>query len=68
MQSKKLKKFVAIGMFSSISYILMLLNFPFPGFPPYLNIDFSDIPALLAAIIFGPAAAILVELLKNLLD
>ncbi|EAR65350.1 hypothetical protein B14911_08862 [Bacillus sp. NRRL B-14911] len=31
-------------------------------------IDFSDIPALIAALIFGPAAGILVELFKNVLD
>lgn len=68
MKSQNLKRFVAIGMFSSIAYILMLLNFPFPGFPPFLNVDFSDIPALLAAIIFGPLAAVIVELIKNVLD
>ncbi|WP_409293368.1 ECF transporter S component [Peribacillus sp. SCS-37] len=59
---------VGIGMFSSIAYILMLLNFPFPGFPPYLLVDFSDIPALIAAMIFGPLAGVLVELIKNTLD
>ncbi|MGM9927692.1 MAG: ECF transporter S component [Bacillus sp. (in: firmicutes)] len=68
MKSKSIKKFVAIGMFGSISYILMLLNFPFPGFPTFLNVDFSDIPALIAAIIFGPLAGVTVELLKNVLD
>lgn len=68
MKNQNVKRFVAIGMFSSISYILMLLNFPFPGFPPFLNVDFSDIPALLAAIIFGPIAGIVVELIKNMLD
>lgn len=69
----KLKRFsikalVAIGMLSSISYILMLLNFPIPPFPQFLMIDFSDVPALIAALIFGPAAGILVELIKNVLD
>jgi riboflavin transporter len=31
-------------------------------------VDFSDIPALIAALIFGPVAGILVEFLKNTLD
>ena len=62
------KALVAIGMLSSISYILMLLNFPIPPFPQFLMIDFSDIPALIAALIFGPVAGILVELFKNILD
>jgi riboflavin transporter len=63
-----IKSMVAIGMLSSISYVLMLLNFPIPPFPQFLMIDFSDIPALIAALIFGPAAGILVELIKNILD
>jgi riboflavin transporter len=67
-QESKVKKYVAIGMFSSIAYILMLLNFPFPGLPNYLLIDFSDVPALIAALLFGPMAGILVELIKNILD
>lgn len=68
MKDQKVRKFVVIGMFSSIAYVLMLLNFPFPGFPAFLNVDFSDIPALIAAIIFGPVAGIVVELMKNILD
>lgn len=46
----------------------MLLNFPLPIFPKYLLIDFSDIPALISALILGPVAGILVELVKNILD
>ncbi|WP_050615464.1 ECF transporter S component [Bacillus testis] len=68
MKDMNLKRFVAIAMFSSIAYILMLLNFPMPGFPVFLNVDFSDIPALLAAVIYGPLAGIVVEMLKNILD
>ncbi|CAM3879384.1 ECF transporter S component [Mesobacillus zeae] len=68
MKKLNVKAFVSIGMLSSISYVLMLLNFPLPPFPNFLMIDFSDIPALVAALIFGPAAGILVELFKNILD
>jgi riboflavin transporter len=62
------KSFVAIGMLSAVAYVLMLLNFPLPVFPTWLKIDFSDIPALIGAIIMGPVAGILIELLKNILD
>jgi riboflavin transporter len=68
MKNLKIKAMVSIGMLSSISYILMLLNFPLPPFPNFLMIDFSDIPALIAALIFGPVAGVLVELFKNILD
>ncbi|HWJ78207.1 MAG TPA: ECF transporter S component [Niallia sp.] len=70
---KKNKKFtvrsyVLIGMMSALSYCLMFLNFPLPPFPSYLQVDFSDVPALLAAFILGPVAGILVELIKNIID
>ncbi|MBS8264733.1 ECF transporter S component [Mesobacillus boroniphilus] len=68
MKKISVKAMVSIGMLSSISYVLMLLNFPLPPFPKFLMVDFSDIPALIAALIFGPAAGILVEFLKNTLD
>jgi len=68
MKKFNIKAFVTIGMLSGVAYVLMLLNFPLPGFPTWLKIDFSDIPALIGAMIMGPAAGILIELVKNLLD
>ncbi|WP_110113004.1 ECF transporter S component [Bacillus sp. CGMCC 1.16541] len=66
-QTKKTQKLVTLGMLSSISYVLMMFNFPLPGIPPFLKIDFSELPALIAAIIYGPIAGIIVEGIKNLL-
>ncbi|MED3660600.1 ECF transporter S component [Ureibacillus sp. FSL K6-8385] len=68
MNKMKLKSFITIAMLSSISCILMFLNFPLPYFPVFLEIDFSDVPALIAAIIMGPVAGIIVELIKNILN
>lgn len=68
MKKYSVKSFVAIGMLSGVAYVLMLLNFPLPMFPTWLKIDFSDIPALIAAMIMGPLAGVLVEFLKNILD
>ncbi len=68
MKKYNIKSFVTIGMLSSVAFVLMLIKFPIPPFPPYLTVDFSDIPALIAAFMFGPAAAILVELFKNIID
>lgn len=67
MKKTKLRMYVTVAMLSSISFILMKLDFPLPTFPTFLKVDFSDIPALLAALIFGPIAGILVELFKNAL-
>ena len=68
MKKNKVKALVSIAMLSSIAYILMLMNFPIPPFPTFLKIDFSDLPALMGALIFGPMAGILIELIKNVLD
>lgn len=68
MKTMKVQKLVTLAMLASVSYVLMLLNFPLPGFPVFLNLDFSEIPVLLAALLFGPGAAMLVEFIKNLLD
>lgn len=68
MKSFNARTLVLIGMLSSISYVLMLLNFPLPPFPQFLMVDFSDVPALIGALILGPVAGILIELLKNVLD
>lgn len=67
-QNLKLRSFVTIAMLSSVSFVLMLFNFPLPWFPVFLQIDFSDVPALIAAVTMGPVAGILVELIKNVLD
>lgn len=64
----KLRSSVTIAMLSSIAFLLMLLDFPLPWFPVFLKIDFSDVPALIAAITMGPVAGIVVELIKNILD
>ena len=68
MSKSKTRMLIAIAMLSSVSFVLMLLAFPLPVLPAYLKVDFSDIPALIAAITMGPIAGILVALLKNVLD
>lgn len=68
MLNRKTRVLIAIAMLSSLSFILMLLAFPLPVLPAYLKVDFSDIPALIAAITMGPVAGILVAFLKNVLD
>jgi riboflavin transporter len=64
----RLRSMIAIAMLSSISFVLMLFNFPLPPFPAFLQVDFSEVPAIIAAITMGPVAGILVELMKNVLD
>lgn len=63
-------KFISyIGILAALSFVLMI----FPKIPgiipaaPWLDIDFSDVPALLASVTISPLAAVLIVALKNIL-
>ena len=58
---------VKIGMLSAVGMVLMLLDFPLPIFPTFLQIDLSDVPAVIGAFAMGPAAGVMIEFIKNLL-
>lgn len=65
MQSQKTRSLVYGGVFSALAIVLYFFELPIiPGLP-YLKIDFSDLPAALAAVLLGPAAGVAVELIKN---
>ncbi len=62
------KTIVLVGVLSALAAVLML----FPKFPilpafPWLDVDFSDVPALLASVSVSPLVGVLVVLIKNLL-
>ncbi|WP_323702311.1 ECF transporter S component [Mammaliicoccus sp. Dog046] len=62
------KRLLTVSMLIAISFILMFLKFPLPFIPPYLTMDFSDVPVLVATFAFGPVSGILVALFKNILN
>lgn len=68
-QTSNLYRLIVISIMGTISVLLMFLNFPlpFPFIPAYLRIDVSDIPALIAGIIFSPVAGVVVVAIKNIL-
>ena len=59
------RELVIIGLFSALAYVLMLLESP--GYLGFLRIEFSDVPAILGGLGFGPGAGVFIELIKNLL-
>lgn len=65
--SSKLTKMVVIALLAAVSLVLFFISFPLPLLPPYLKVDLSDVPALLAGLIFSPLAGVLVVFLKNLM-
>lgn len=65
--SKKLSINIKIGILSAIAFILMMFEVPIVPAFPWLQIDLSDVPALIGAFAFGPVAGVVIELLKNVL-
>lgn len=61
------KALTMTAVFAALSFALFLLEFPIPFFPPYLQFDFSDVPALIGAFMFGPLFGVAIELFKNAL-
>ncbi|WLV26043.1 ECF transporter S component [Aciduricibacillus chroicocephali] len=65
--TSKLVKLIILALLGTVSLLLFFLNFPLPMLPPFLKIDFSDVPAVLAAFMFSPLAGVIVVGIKNLL-
>lgn len=61
------RKMAMTGMFSAIAMILHLFDFPLPFAPSFYKLDFSELPILIGAFAFGPAAGVMMEFLKILL-
>jgi riboflavin transporter FmnP len=55
-----------IGLFAGLSYVLQLFHLPYKHLG-FLEFEFSDIPAVIAALQYGPLAGIVIELIKNLI-
>ncbi|MCD8241510.1 MAG: ECF transporter S component [Lachnospiraceae bacterium] len=67
--SGNVRTLVCVGMLGAISVILMLFEFPLPFIAPsFYELDFSEVPILIGAFALGPAAGVLTELLKILLN
>jgi len=59
---------VKVGVFSAIAFVLQILGSAFPvKVGGFLEIEFSDLPAIILTFAMGPVAGILVEFFKNAL-
>jgi riboflavin transporter FmnP len=64
---QKTRRLVLVGVLAALGFLLMLFEFPMPGFPPFLKYDLGGVPSVVAALAIGPGAGAAVELVKNLL-
>lgn len=70
LQQKKvnIRKLCTIGIMSGLGALLMFFEFPVPALmPPFIKMDFSELPALLTAFAFGPLSGAAVCFIKNIL-
>lgn len=64
----KLRTIVQVAMLAAVSTVLMMFEFPIPFLaPPFIKMDFSELPVLIGTFAMGPLAGVSIELLKNLL-
>ena len=67
-QAKKTHRLTVAAMLSAVAFVLMFIEFPIPALiPPFIKMDISDLPELLAAFALGPVYGVVVTLTKNLL-
>lgn len=67
MRNLKLQMITKIGILSSLAFLLYLFEFPLPFFPPFLQIDLGDLPAIVGALALGPWVGVAIQLIKNIL-
>ncbi|WP_085521916.1 ECF transporter S component [Tuberibacillus sp. Marseille-P3662] len=67
MRQTSTQQLISTALLGSIAFIIYYIAFPLPLFPQFLTIDFSDLPAVIGAIMYGPVAGITIEALKNIL-
>ena len=58
---------VKMAILSVMAFVLMIMDFPLPMFPAFLQIDLSDVPPLIGAFALGPVAGVIIQLVKVLL-
>lgn len=56
-----------VAILAALAAIIGIYETPIPLVPPFLKIDFSEIPVLIGTFALGPIAGIVIELIKNLL-
>ncbi len=60
---------VKIAMLSAAATILFLIKIPLPFIaPPFYELDLSNVVSLIGGFAIGPWAAVIIELLKNLIN
>ncbi|MBQ2285079.1 MAG: ECF transporter S component [Clostridia bacterium] len=67
-KNKKIFDLTIVGLMTAIATVIYMgPEIPIVPGVDYMKIDFSDVPAILTGVIFGPVQGILVEVFKNII-
>ena len=56
------------AILGAVATVLMMLSFSLPVIPSFVKLDFSELPALIAAFSMGPVSGVVVCFIKNLVN
>lgn len=62
------RRLVLTAILGAISTLLMILEFPMPLIPPFVKMDFSELPVILGGFIMGPVDGTLIAVIKVVLN
>lgn len=69
MQKKvNVRKIAMTAILSAVATVLMVISFSLPIIPSFIKLDFSELPALIAAFSMGPVSGVVVCFIKNLVN
>lgn len=67
-RSQRTRRMVTTAILAALSSVLMFFSFNVPLMPQFIKLDFSELPALIAAFTMGPLSGVVVCLIKNLVN
>ena len=67
MKKNKLYPLTASALLGAVGFVLMAIEISVPIMPSFIKLDFSELPALIAAFSYGPLYGAAVCLIKNLM-
>ena len=63
-----IRKMTMTALLGALATVLMFISFKVPLMPSFISMDFSELPALIAAFSMGPLSGVVVCLIKNLVN
>lgn len=67
-KSLSTRSLVRISVLAAMGMVLMFFDLSLWFAPPFLKLDFSDLPGMIGAFAMGPTAGVLIQLIKNILS